>query len=50
MVLANDNDIKFKNNRAYRYSRNQCRFFPISMSKALNMIANGEARFYEPVQ
>lgn len=35
--------IKIKNNRAYRHSRIQNRWFPIAMNEALEMIRNNKA-------
>jgi hypothetical protein len=44
-----NNEIKIKGNRAYRYSRIQGRWFPISLETAKQLISEGKAIIYNPL-
>jgi hypothetical protein len=48
-TLANINEIKFNGNKAYKYSRMQSRWFPITMNIAKQMIEEGQAKIYNPM-
>ena len=49
MILADNNDIKVKGNRYFKYSRSQARFFPVKKDEALKMIKEGKAKYFNPL-